>query len=225
MPSGRKLTSNSVHRSQAPSSSRRPSARRRSYSGVPGNGVMTVIWTSNWPLSRTNSLDRLEDLRPVAVEAQDEAAVDGDAVRLDPLDGRLVVVEARPLPVPALLDARRCRSALGLSRPMSTSAQPDGRISSSSSGSSAMAMSVSVNQRTRSGASARRSSLEWRRSTNVLSSANSMNGFGQWRLISWISASTFATGLTLYLGVRRMDAAQNSQRHGQPRWVCTVSRL
>ena len=44
-------------------------------------------------------------------------------------------------------------------------------------------------------------------------------------LIAWISAMTFATGLTLKRGVRRMEAAQNSQRHGQPRWVCTVSRL
>lgn len=167
-------------------------------------------------------LDRPEHLRPVTVEAEDEAAIDGDAVGLDSLDGGPVVVETRALPVPALLNAVDSRRVVGLEANQDL---PERRISSNNSGSSATAMSVSVNQRSRSGARARRRSLAWRRLTNVLSSANSMKGFGQWRLISWISASTLATGLVLYLGVRRIEAAQNSQRHGQPRWVWTVSRL
>ena len=60
-----------------------------------------------------------------------------------------------------------------------------------------MEMSRSLNQWMRSGASARSSSLEWPRSTKLLSSANSMNGCGQIRLISRISAITRSTGFTL----------------------------
>src|SRR5665647_393416 len=43
IPSGRRLTSNSVHFSHAVSSSKRSSALSRSYRGVPGKGVITVI--------------------------------------------------------------------------------------------------------------------------------------------------------------------------------------
>jgi hypothetical protein len=51
-----------------------------------------------------STLDGVEDLGSVAVEPEDEAAVDGDPVGLDPADVIPVVVESRPLPVPALLD-------------------------------------------------------------------------------------------------------------------------
>ena len=80
-------------------------------------------------------------------------------------------------------------------------------------------MSVSVNHRTPSMASARISSFERGLLTKLLSSANSMNGRGQTAFIAWISAITFAIGLSLYLRVSVMELAQNSHRHGQPRCV------
>ena len=52
-----------------------------------------------------------------------------------------------------------------------------------------------------------------------------MNGSGQSSLIAWISAATRSGGLTLYRGVRRIELAQKSHRHGHPRWVWIVSRF
>ena len=52
-----------------------------------------------------------------------------------------------------------------------------------------------------------------------------MNGAGHSSLMRRSSAITFSTGFVRYFGCSRIAAAQNSQFHGQPREVCTVSRL
>jgi len=92
-------------------------------------------------------------------------------------------------------------------------------MSDNSPGSSATETSVSVNQRTPSSTNARISSFEVFLLTKVLSSANSMKGLGQICLIVLISLMTLDTGFTLYRGVSRMELAQKSHCHGQPRWV------
>ena len=76
----------------------------------------------------------VEDLRRVAVEAEDEAGVDADAVALDGADRVAVLVDAAPLPV--LARSRPSSPArVGLSKPISTCAQPASRMRSSSSSS------------------------------------------------------------------------------------------
>ena len=106
------------------------------------------------PALADERLDGVEDLGSVAVEPEDEAAVDGDPVRLDPADVRPGSRRSGTASSSGAARRRRCRPALGLSSPMRSSRQPDSRIRSSSSGSSAIEMSDSLNQRIRSGASA-----------------------------------------------------------------------
>ena len=92
------------------------------------------------------SRSRLEDAGIVAVVADDEAAVDGDAVILDLLDRVDVLVEALQFPVRAI-DAVERAARLMDSRPIRIWRQPLRASRRSSSSSSAIEMSVSVNQR------------------------------------------------------------------------------
>ena len=86
-------------------------------------------------------------------------------------------------------------------------------------------MSVSVNHLIPSGWIALMSSLDHFVSTKLLSSANSMNGFGQSSVMASISFTTSSTGFCLKPLPKSLVPAQNSQSWGQPREVCTVIRL
>ena len=202
----------------------RPSARSRSYSGAPGNGVRTVICTSKGFVSSTNSLTASNTSGPSPSSPRMK-----HALTAMPWPWIVRIASRYRSSCPCfqlrLVSSPSRAAGLTLSSPTRISRHPASCIIARSPGSSATDTSVSVNQWMASNPIASTRSRDRRLTTKVLSSASSTKGWGHISFIARISAPTLAGGLSLYRGDSITDDAQNSHRHGQPRWVWTVSRL